>query len=211
LRISPLGVSWCWESVRPGVEMVKTTGVLAVLGLALGANPIAAQMPTPDPAPVPPPAPAPAPEPVPQSTPPAPVPPTVEGASSSSRKESSKKRLRKHRVAKTREEKPRRVAPLHRSRAEEARASSAGTSNLARHRPLTTVSARGGGSELALTAFLVAVLGIGLFTVAMAAVPARVLGGAFAPLLDHRGEMAWGGFAVLLSVGVGVFAAVVLS
>ena len=39
--------------------MVKTTGILAALVLALGANPSAAQTPTPDPAPVPPPAPAP--------------------------------------------------------------------------------------------------------------------------------------------------------
>ena len=73
------------------------------------------------------------------------------------------------------------------------------------------MSARGGGSELPFTVFLFPLVGIGLLAVAMAAVPARVLGGAFAPLSDHRGEIAWGGFAVLLSLGVGVLSALALS
>jgi hypothetical protein len=193
--------------------MVKTTGILAALVLALGANPSAAQTPQPDPAPVPSPAPAPPSEPIPQSTPPAPTPAPsgVEGASRSSKKESSKKRLAKHRETKTQVEKLRWVAPLHRPRAEEALTTSAGTSSLTRHHPLTAVSARGSGSELPLTAFLIPLVGIGLLAVVMAAVPTRVLGSAFAPLSDHRGEIAWGGFAVLLSLGVGVLSALALS
>lgn len=190
---------------------MKTTGILAALVLALGANPSAAQTPTPDPAPVPPPAPAPPSEPVPQPTPPAPAPSAVERASSSAKKESSKKRVAKHRETKTPVETPRWVAPLHRTRAEEALASSAGTSGLTRHRPLIAVSASEGGSELPFTVFLFPLVGIGLLAVAMAAVPARVLGSAFAPLSDHRGEIAWGGFAVLLSLGVGVLSALALS
>lgn len=187
--------------------MVKTTGILAALVLALGANPSAAQTPTPDPAPVPAPAPAPPQEPVPQTTPPAPAPSAVEGAP----KESSKKRLAKHRETKAQVETPSRVAPLHGTRAEEALAPSAGTSSITRHRPLTAVSARGGSSGLPFTAFLLALLGIGLGALAMAALPARVVGGAFVPVLEHRGEVALGGFAVLFSLGVGVLSALALS
>ena len=191
--------------------MVKTIGILAALVLALGANSSAAQTPTPDPAPVPPPAPAPPQEPVPPTTPPTPAPSAVEGASRSSKKESSKKRLAKHRETTTPVETPSRGAPLHRTRAEEALASSDGTPSLTRYHPLTAMSATGGGSELPFTVFLLPLVGIGLLAVAMAAVPARVLGGAFAPLSDHRGEIAWGGFAVLLSLGVGVLLALALS
>lgn len=191
--------------------MVKTTGILAALMLALGANPVAAQTPTPDPAPVPPPAPAPPQEPVPQITPPAPAPSTVEGASRSSEKESSKKRLAKRRETKTLVETPSRVAPLHPTRAEEALPSSAATSSLTRHPPLTAVSARRDSSELPFTVFLFALLGIGLGALAMAALPARVVGGTFVPVLEHRGEVALGGFAVLFSLGVGVLSALALS
>lgn len=191
--------------------MVKTTGILAALVLALGANSSAAQTPTPDPAPVPPPASAPPQEPVPQTTPPAPAPSAVERASRSSEKESSKKRLAKHRETKTRVETPSWVVPLHRTRAEEALAPSAGTSSLTRHRPLIAVSAQRGSSELPFRAFLFALLGIGLGALAMAALPARVVGGAFVPLLEHRGEVALGGFAVLFSLGVGVLSALALS
>jgi hypothetical protein len=73
------------------------------------------------------------------------------------------------------------------------------------------VSAQRGSSELPFRAFLFALLGIGLGALAMAALPARVVGGAFVPLLEHRGEVALGGFAVLFSLGVGVLSALALS
>jgi hypothetical protein len=169
---------------------------IGVLAFALSSAPAIAQTPTPDPAPVPVPAPAPPPsEPVLE---PAPE-PEVDPAPTRPAKEA--------RPVETKRPKPPlalRMDRLHPPLAEEAPYIERRSAKWARLAAVSEVSVTGSGSSDSLPLVLLALgalLGAGL--VLLVAVP-ELLGGVPLQLADHRGELALGGFAVLLGLAVGL-------
>jgi outer membrane biosynthesis protein TonB len=181
---------------------------VGVLAFALSSAPAIAQTPSPDPAPVPPPAPPPVVEPAPE--------PNSEPASTEpDAKPAPTRPEKKARPAETKRPKPPlalRMDRLHPPLAERApnverrkRARLAGGSEVS-----FTVSgssdSRPAGFSILLA--LAGLLGAGL--VLLLTVPQRLLGGVPLQLAGHRGEVALGGFAVLLGLAVGLATAVLL-
>jgi hypothetical protein len=184
--------------------LVRGIGAIGVgvLAFALSSAPAIAQTPTPDPAPVPAPAPPPSepavePEPEPEPE------PVVEPAATAPTKETRP-------VERTRPKKPLalRMDRLHPPLAKKAHYTEPRSAKQARLAEVSTVNFTGSESSdsLSVGLFVLLALGgvLGAGLLLLFAVPDEFLGAVPLQLVDHRGELAFGGFAVLIALVVGL-------